>query len=55
MRDAPIDPTENQIAEIFARTVAKHPDELAIIDASTGERWTFAELDKYARTRTNAP
>ena len=36
---------EETIGANLARTVAAHPDREALVEAATGRRWTWAELD----------
>ena len=36
---------EETIGASFARTVAEHADREALVEAATGRRWTYAELD----------
>jgi len=37
---------EETIGANFARTVAEHADREALVEAATGRRWTYAELDR---------
>lgn len=42
--------TRSTVPSIFAQQVALHPDKPALIEESTGEVWSFSELDR----RSNA-
>ncbi|XP_026051678.1 long-chain fatty acid transport protein 1b [Carassius auratus] len=42
--------TRSTVPSIFARRVALHPDKPALVEESTGEVWSFSELDR----RSNA-
>lgn len=42
--------TRSTVPSIFAQRVALHPDKPALVEESTGEVWSFSELDR----RSNA-
>uniref|UniRef100_A0A672K5F5 Long-chain-fatty-acid--CoA ligase n=1 Tax=Sinocyclocheilus grahami TaxID=75366 RepID=A0A672K5F5_SINGR len=42
--------TRSTVPSIFAQRVALHPDKAALVEESTGEVWSFSELDR----RSNA-
>ncbi|KFQ99380.1 Long-chain fatty acid transport protein 4, partial [Opisthocomus hoazin] len=44
---------KNTIAKIFQKTASKYPEKTALIFQSTGESWTFRQLDEYSNRVAN--
>ncbi|XP_063066822.1 long-chain fatty acid transport protein 4 [Engraulis encrasicolus] len=44
---------KNTIPKIFAETLGRHPDKVALIFEGTGERWTYRQLDDYSTRVAN--
>uniref|UniRef100_A0A671RFB8 Long-chain-fatty-acid--CoA ligase n=1 Tax=Sinocyclocheilus anshuiensis TaxID=1608454 RepID=A0A671RFB8_9TELE len=42
--------TRSTVPSIFAQRVALHPDKAALVEESTGEVWSFSELDRRSNT-----